>query len=255
MAREKRTGNKDKAIYPCPVAHESLPRHIAIIMDGNGRWAKERGLRRSKGHEAGVETVRTIVEHCSDWGIGVLTLYAFSSENWSRPAIEVNALMRLLRGYLRKERDRLNDENVKILAIGDIDRLSSAARKELDLSIELTKNNTGLILQLALSYGARDEIVRAVKKIVAGGIDGRISADNITEDVISNNLDTAGVADPDLLVRTAGEMRLSNFLLWQASYAEYYSTMVCWPDFDGRELGKAVEEYNKRKRTYGRVEE
>ncbi len=243
--------SNEDPIYPCPVDEDALPKHIAIIMDGNGRWAKEHNLRRTKGHEAGVETVRTIVEHCSSWGVEVLSLYAFSSENWNRPAIEVNALMMLLKTFLRKERDQLHQKNVKIVAIGDIERLPSAARKELELSIEKTEKNTGLILQLALSYGSRDEIVRATKKIAQMCVDGNLRIDDIDEELISNNLDTAGIPDPDLLIRTASEMRISNFMLWQISYAEYYSTKYYWPEFTGQCLAEAVEEFSSRLRKYG----
>ncbi|MHC4870779.1 MAG: isoprenyl transferase [Planctomycetota bacterium] len=248
-------GDKDISIQPCPVDKEFLPEHIAIIMDGNGRWAKERGLRRTKGHEEGADRVSSIVEHCSDWGVKVLTLYAFSSENWNRSTLEINALMLLLGKYLKKERDYLCRKNVKFRAIGDIDRLPSSARKELDLTFEATEHNTGLVFQLALSYGGRDEVVRAVRIIAEKCKDGSIEPKDIDEDTISGNLDTAGLPDPDLMIRTAGEMRLSNFLLWQASYAEYYCTDICWPDFDSSQLAKAVIDFSKRTRKYGGVVE
>ncbi|MBN1257718.1 MAG: isoprenyl transferase [Planctomycetes bacterium] len=231
-----------------------IPRHIAIIMDGNGRWAKAHGLSRRKGHEAGGERVREIVRTCGEWGIQVLTLYAFSSENWSRPAMEVKALMFLLRDYLQQEREELNKNNVRLMAIGNLERLPKAARKELDISMEYTSKNTGLILNLALSYGGRDEIVRVVQNLAGDCVEGRMRPAEITPEAISNRLDTAGLPDPDLIIRTAGEMRISNFLLWQASYAEYYATSAFWPDFSSEELAKAIAEYQRRTRKFGGLE-
>jgi undecaprenyl diphosphate synthase len=251
-AKGKNKGNEKAVEYlPCPLDVEAMPKHIAIIMDGNGRWAVENGMSRSKGHEAGVTTVHNIVRQCNRWNLKALTLYAFSSENWSRPKLEVNALMLLLRTYLKKERNELHEENVRVTAIGDIERLPRLARAEVDKTVELTANNTGLNLVLALSYGARDEIIRAVKSIAEDCRTGEIKVDEINEKLFSERLDTKGIPDPDLLVRTAGEMRISNFLLWQISYSEYYSTPVYWPDFTNKELVKAIEEYARRTRKFG----
>jgi undecaprenyl diphosphate synthase len=231
------------------------PRHIAIIMDGNGRWARERGLRRVKGHEAGAESVRRITRACGEWGVEVLTLYAFSTENWARPETEVKALMALLGRYLKGERRELMENNVRLRAIGDLERLSRSTRKELDAAIAALDGNTGLTLVLALSYGGRDEIVRAARHLARRCMAGEIDPGKITEESFSRALDTAAFPDPDLLVRTAGEMRISNFLLWQLSYAEYYSTPVLWPDFGRDQLAAAIAAYQKRRRTYGEVED
>ncbi|MFH0910308.1 MAG: isoprenyl transferase [Planctomycetota bacterium] len=245
-AREKSAGPS-----PAPVPPEALPRHIAIIMDGNGRWAQERGLPRRKGHAAGVETIREIVRAASEWKIHTLSLYAFSTENWKRPRAEIAALMLLLRNYLRKERDELHAENVRIRAIGDLDALPRPVRRELDKALDLTRENTGLTLVLALSYGARDEIVRAARKLAQRAVAGELAPESIDPALFSAALDTAGLPDPDLVIRTAGEMRLSNFLLWQSSYSEYYSTRVYWPDFNRGELVRAIRAYGRRIRTFG----
>ncbi|MHC4883751.1 MAG: isoprenyl transferase [Planctomycetota bacterium] len=228
-----------------------VPEHIAIIMDGNGRWAQARDLPRRKGHEAGVETIRDILKACNRWGVKVLTLYAFSSENWSRPRLEVEALMLLLRSYLQKEREELNRENVRLSAIGDLERLPKGARRELDKSIDTLSGNTGVHMVLALSYGSRDEILRATRVLARRCCAGDLSPEDIDETTFSGALDTAGLPDPDLLIRTAGEMRISNFLLWQISYAEYYSTPVFWPDFRSPELAAAILAYQERDRKYG----
>ncbi len=238
-----------------PFKPSPLPAHIAIVMDGNGRWARARGKPRIFGHRAGAESVRKIVKACGKWGIGCLTLYAFSTENWKRPEDEVSSLMGLLARYLRGEVDELNNNNVRLGAIGNIQRLPEGARNELERAIELLSSNTGLRLTLALSYGARDEITRAVRTLAARVRQGELIPEDICENDIASALDTAGLPDPDLMIRTAGEMRLSNFLLWQASYAEYFSTPVCWPDFDEAELAKAVLAFQSRTRKFGAVVE
>ncbi len=234
-----------------PVPAERLPGHIAIIMDGNGRWARQHGLPRHRGHEAGVEAVRRVVRTASAWGVEVLTLYAFSTENWRRSRAEVATLMRLLQRYLRRELQELQKNGVSVRAIGQVGRLPGAAREELDRAQERTRHNPGLKLVLALSYGGRDEIVRAARSLARAAAEGRLDPDDLDADRFAAALDTAGLPDPDLLIRTAGEMRISNFLLWQASYAEYYSTNVLWPDFDRDALAQAVAAYARRTRTFG----
>ncbi|MCX7784860.1 MAG: isoprenyl transferase [candidate division WOR-3 bacterium] len=226
-----------------------IPSHIAIIMDGNGRWAKKRGLPRYFGHRKGVEAVRTTVKACAEFGIKYLTLYVFSSENWERPASEVNKLMQLLQELLVKEEPELNKNNVKVKAIGQLDRLPTEVRKNLDYLINKTQNNTGLVLVLALSYGSRAEIADAIRKIPANEIK------NLTSDNFRQYLYDTELPDPDLLIRTGGEKRLSNFLLWQSAYTELYFTDVLWPDFNKKELWKAIEDFSKRKRRFGRISE
>lgn len=236
-----------------PFDREAIPTHIAIVMDGNGRWAKARGRTRIAGHLQGSEAVRTVVRTCCEWGVKYLTLYAFSSENWIRPAAEVSALMALLQEYLRKETEELHRNNIRLKAIGDRERLSRASRRELDRAIKRLADNSGLTLILALSYGARDELVRALRSLSRQVARGEMTPEDISEEAVSQALDTAGIPDPDLVIRTAGEMRLSNFLLWQASYAEYYSTPVYWPDFGPQELAKAIAEFQGRTRKFGQV--
>ena len=236
-----------------PIGPDRLPAHIAIIMDGNGRWAKRRNLPRTAGHEAGVEAVRKVVRASAELGVKYLTLYTFSVENWKRPREEVEALMRLLTKTTRREIDELNRNNVRLITTGRIDGLSLARRKVLDLAIKKTKKNTGLVLNLALNYGGRTEIIDAVKAIALGVMAGNIHPGEINETLFSNYLYTAGLPDPDLLIRTSGEMRISNFLLWQTSYTEMYITDVLWPDFGRRELFEAIIEYQKRERRFGRV--
>jgi len=224
-----------------------LPRHIAIIMDGNGRWARKRGLPRIFGHRAGVATVRSIVEACADMGIEVLTLYAFSTENWLRPKGEVKGLMAILRKYLRRELATMMRNNIRLRTIGDPSHLDAATRQELKETIKRTEKNEGMILNLALNYGGRGEIVHAVHRLLEQGVR------TVDEKTISEHLYTAGLPDPDLLIRTSGEMRLSNFLLWQTAYSEFYVTPVLWPDFTPLDLKKALAEYEKRERRFGTV--
>lgn len=238
-----------KSPSPAP----QTPRHVAIIMDGNGRWAAARGKPRVYGHKAGAESVRRVVEACGEWGVGRLTLYAFSTENWKRPRAEVTALMSLLARYLRGEVESLNRNRVRLSVIGDLSALPKSTRRELDKAIAALAGNTGLNLTLALNYGSRDEIVRAARQLAARAAAGELDPEALTEAEFAAALDTAGMDDPDLVIRTGGEMRLSNFLLWQASYAEFYSTSVCWPDFDRDRLAEAFAAFNARERRYGGV--
>lgn len=224
-------------------------------MDGNGRWAKQRGLPRIAGHSEGVESVRDTVEACGQLGVDYLTLYAFSTENWKRPKDEVSLLMRLLLKALKDETDRLHTNNVRIRAIGDISALPAAVQRELQEDIEKTSNNTGLTLLLALSYSGRWEIIRAVKRIVQEASAGRVLEDAIDERFITSFLTTAGIPDPDLLIRTSGEFRLSNFLLWQIAYTEIFITSKYWPAFRRDELYAGIREYQRRERRFGMVSE
>ena len=232
-----------------------LPRHIACIMDGNGRWAKARGKNRVIGHREGVRSVRDVTEACAQLGVGYLTLYTFSTENWNRPKAEVTALMELLVRTLRKEAERLHDNGIRLHAIGDLDRLPARGRRELDESQALTAGNTRMTLTLALSYGARWEITEAVRRLAALAAAGEIEPSAIDEARISDALLTAGMPDPDLLIRTAGEMRVSNFLLWQIAYTEMVVTETAWPDFRRAALYDAVRAYQDRDRRFGRVAE
>jgi undecaprenyl diphosphate synthase len=230
-----------------------VPTHIAIIMDGNGRWAKERNLPRALGHRAGVETIRRIVKECNKLGVKYLTLYAFSTENWNRPLEEVDALMKLLVEYLKNEFEELNANDVVINSIGNISKLPQICRTELNCAYEKTKNNKGLILNLALNYGGRNEIVEAVKEISLDLMNKKISKDEITEDLFSKYMYTKGMPDPDLIIRPSGELRLSNFLLWQSAYSEFWFSDINWPDFHEKQLRSAIADYQKRDRRFGKV--
>ena len=232
---------------------KALPQHVAIIMDGNGRWARERGLPRVRGHEAGVETVRAITEEAMRLGIGQVTLYTFSAQNWGRPTVEVGGLMRLLRRYLVDERDELMKHEIRLAAIGRRDRLPRGVRRELEKTEELTAANPRFTLCLALNYGSRNEIVDAIRAIAADAASGTLAPGAIDEATVSSYLYTAGMPDPDLLIRTAGELRVSNFLLWQISYAEFYVTPVCWPEFREEQFHEALRAYARRKRTFGLI--
>jgi undecaprenyl diphosphate synthase len=231
--------------------NEKQPCHIAMIMDGNGRWAKKRFLPRTAGHKAGVEALREIVKECSNLKIKHLTLYAFSTENWKRPKLEVETLMTLLSTYLKKEVPKLNENNIKITTIGKIDELPNSCIEEINKAVKLTKDNTGLNLNLALNYGSRSDIKNSVIDIVKDFKDGKINIEDITEDTITNYLSTKSIPDPDLIIRTSGEQRLSNFLMWEAAYSEFYFTDVAWPDFSANELKKAIEVYQNRDRRFG----
>ena len=232
-----------------------VPRHVAVIMDGNGRWARKKGHPRVFGHKHGAERVREIVEQAGQIGVQVLTLYAFSDENWLRPLEEVGAIMHLLEHYLRKERQALLEKNVRFRVIGDLSRLSPQLRKLLEETRMLLADNDGLTLCVAISYGGRAEIVRAIRRIAEKVSSGELRPDDINQDLLSHHLDTAGLPDPDLLIRTSGELRLSNFLLWQSAYAEFYFSEVMWPDFDRNEFKKAISAFAARERRYGNTSE
>jgi len=236
------------------LARERLPRHIAIIMDGNGRWAKQRDLPRVRGHERGAQTVRGIVTHCARLGIEALTLYSFSTENWKRPRDEVDFLMGLYVRYLIAERDMIMNNNLRFMHVGRRAGLPEAVLKEMDKTIELSSGNTGLKLCLALNYGSRDEIVDAVRLIAKQVQDGKLGPSDIDERLISSSLYTAALPDPDLLIRTASEHRVSNFLLWQISYAELYVCEKLWPDFGPDDLNTAIRDYAGRERRLGAVD-
>lgn len=233
--------------------NKTLPRHIAIIMDGNGRWAKQQNKPRLYGHKVGVESVQAIVESATDFGVQVLTLYAFSTENWKRPSDEVGGLMGLLKNYLQKELSRMLTNKIRLTCIGDIAKLPRDVRDVLEKTIHDTAKNDKLILNLALSYGGRSELVRAIRNIADEVNSGSIQSDDIDEKLIDNHLYTAGLPEPDLLIRTGGEARLSNFLLWQASYSEIYFTDVMWPEFRKQAFSDAITEYQRRERRFGRT--
>lgn len=233
----------------------NVPQHIAIILDGNGRWAKSKGMPRNYGHAQGSKNVERICEEAWRMGIKYLTVYAFSTENWNRPQDEVDALMKLLRNYMKTCLKTAKKNDMKIRVIGNLKRLDEDIRTRIAELEEATRENGGLNFQIAINYGSRDEIVRAVRRLAADCTEGKIDAGEIDEQIFARYLDTAGIPDPDLLIRTSGELRLSNFLLWQLAYTEFYFTDVLWPDFTKEELIKAVEYYNGRDRRYGGVKE
>ncbi|HOG11989.1 MAG: isoprenyl transferase [Smithellaceae bacterium] len=233
------------------IDQNQLPRHIAIIMDGNGRWAKQHAMGRIRGHKKGAQAVRTTVTACRELGISCLTLFAFSSENWGRPGEEVSALMNLLADYLDKEAPTMQKQEIRLTTIGDIDRLYAPVREKLLEVQKLTRQNNKMVLNLALSYGSRDEILAAVKKMLADSREGKLSPDSVDQDVFERYLYTSGMPDPDLLIRTSGEYRISNFLLWQMAYTELYFTDVLWPDFKKDDLLKAIAAYQSRERRFG----
>ena len=238
------TGNLDK---------DKLPKHVAIIMDGNGRWAKKHLLSRIKGHEKGSEAVRTIVRASREIGIAYLTLYAFSTENWQRPKSEVDALMTLLVRFLKSEQKELAENDIRLHVIGQMERLPANVQRALRETMHLTRNNSALQLNLALSYGSRAEIIRMARKLAQKSKNGEIDADAIDDDTVAQHLYTKGIPDPDLLIRTSGEMRVSNFLLWQIAYSEIYVTSTYWPDFGKDEFLDIMMAYQKRERRFGRV--
>lgn len=231
----------------------SVPRHVAIIMDGNGRWAQQRGMRRIRGHHAGAQSVRRIVEACRYLGVEVLTLYAFSEQNWSRPQDEVSGLMTLFDFYIKRERVRLEKNGVRMRVIGDRDKLSKRLRGAIQNLENYTAHNDKLLLQVAVSYGGREEILRASQKLAQAVADGELRPSDITEEAFEQYLFTSGTPDPDLIIRTSGEMRISNFLLWQLAYSEIHVTDVLWPDFDEREFVRAMESFSRRERRFGKT--
>jgi undecaprenyl diphosphate synthase len=230
-----------------------MPVHVAIIMDGNGRWARQRLLNRVQGHEKGAETVRTIVRACREIGISHLTLYAFSTENWQRPKIEVQALMKLLEHFLESEQDELVENDIRLNTIGEAERLTTGAREALARVMRLTETNKAMTLHLALSYGSRSEIVRMVQILAQKVRSGEIDPRDITEDLVAHHLYTGKIPDPDILIRTSGEMRISNFLLWQIAYTEIFVTPTLWPDFSREEFLGILTEYQQRDRRFGKI--
>lgn len=234
---------------------DKLPKHLAIIMDGNGRWAKQKGMLRVFGHENGTKAVRETVEASAKMGIENLTLYAFSTENWNRPKLEVDTLMKLLVNSLKNELPTLQNNNIKLSTIGNTNQLPESARKQLDEVIEITKNNTRMTLTLALSYGSREEIVSAVKAISEKIKTNNLEISDISESTINQHLYTSNLPDVDLVIRTSGEQRISNFLLWQVAYAEFYYTDILWPDFREKDLHEAIISYQKRERRFGKTSE
>lgn len=227
-----------------------LPVHIAMVMDGNGRWAAKRGLPRLAGHRAGTENLRRVIRACVEFGIKYLTIYAFSTENWGRPKEEVDGLMQILADVIDRELEELNEEGAQLHHIGHLDRLSPELRAKVQHAVEVTRNNDRLVLNLAFNYGGRDEIVCAIQEMIKEGI----RPEDVTPEVVSQHMFTAGMPDPDLIIRTSGEMRMSNFLTWQSAYSEWYFTPTYWPDFDRDELRKALVEYSRRDRRYGRID-
>jgi undecaprenyl diphosphate synthase len=232
---------------------DNFPQHIAIIMDGNGRWAERRGLPRIMGHRAGIKTAERIVKASQDLGVKILTLYTFSTENWKRPKKEVSALLKILADFLRKDDKRISKYNICLKVIGRIDELPRALRISLSKAIKATGNNDGLIVNLAINYGGRPEIVDAVRKIAQDVLKGELPLENIDEEIFSRYLYTSGLPDPDIIIRTGGEFRLSNFLLWQASYSEFYISKKLWPDFTHRDLELAINALKRRERRFGDV--
>ncbi len=233
---------KDKKAPP-----SKIPAHIGIIMDGNGRWAQARGLPRLAGHRAGTENLRRVIEACIEFGIKYLTIYAFSTENWGRPLEEIQGLMKIIEDVIERELEELNDQGVQLRHLGRLDRLKPGLRQRVLNAVEVTKHNDRLILNIAFNYGGRDEIVCAIQRMINDGV----KAEDVTDELVSQYMFTAGVPDPDLIIRTSGELRSSNFLIWQGAYSEWYFPATYWPDFDKEELRRALEDYSQRQRRYG----
>jgi undecaprenyl diphosphate synthase len=238
---------------PADLQRERLPRHVAVIMDGNGRWAKQRGLPRVMGHRRGVDALKELLRCCRDWGIEALTVYAFSTENWNRPSEEVEFLMTLFERVIKRELAEMMQENVRINVAGNLAALSTSLRAEMEQAMELTANNQGIHFTVATNYGGRQEILHACRAIATQVQQGTLQADDIDEAVFEGHLYTSGICDPDLLIRTSGEMRLSNFLLWQMAYGEIYVTNTLWPDFDREEFHRALYAYQQRDRRFGKL--
>ncbi len=244
---------KESEIKSRIIENGNIPRHVAIIMDGNGRWAQNRGRPRVYGHQQGMKSVREVVEGCRELGCEVLTLYAFSEENWNRPRKEIVALMRLLQNYIDKEKKKLRDNGIRVGCIGRLEKLSEGPRNAIQDAIEYTSDQNQMLLNLAVSYGSRTEIVDALRRVSREVAEGRLAVEDIDEQRLNQALYTADLPDPDLLIRTSGEMRLSNFLLWQIAYTEIYITDVLWPDFRKHNLYEAVADFQKRERRFGKV--
>ena len=238
---------------PNDLLRERMPRHVAVIMDGNGRWAKRRAMPRIMGHRKGVDVLKDLLRCCRDWGIEALTAYAFSTENWGRPTEEVEFLMTLFERVLRKELREMMKENVQIRFVGNLEMLPNSLREEIDRAVEETRVNTGIQFTIATNYGGRQEILQACRSIAAAVKDGTLALEDIDESIFERNLYTSGICDPDLLIRTSGEMRISNFLLWQMAYAEIYVTDTMWPDFDRAQFHTALRDYQSRERRFGKV--
>jgi len=252
---KKKGSASDEQIKELVKKSGEIPIHIAIIMDGNGRWAKKRGLPRVAGHKRGVDTVKEIVEACAGIGVKFLTLYTFSTENWKRPKDEVSTLMRLLLNSLRDRVNELNDNDIRLTTIGNIDALPVAVKKQLEFDIDRTKNNKKMVLNLALSYSGRWELLEAIKQITDSAVQGKIKIEDIDEKFVSSFLTTKDIPDPDLVIRTSGEFRVSNFLLWQIAYSEFIITETLWPDFSKFDLYDAIKVFQKRERRFGKVSE
>lgn len=246
-------GEKETVDNNIEIDMENIPKHIAIIMDGNGRWAKKRKLPRTMGHKAGVETIRRVLKEADKLGVKYMTLYAFSTENWKRPKDEVNALMKLLIQYLRQEINELHKNGVKINVLGDISKLPLECQKEINSSVVKTENNTGITMNIALNYGGRDEIIRATKLIVEDILSGKIKKEDIDDKIFEEHLYTKRIPDPDIIIRPSGEQRLSNFLLWQCAYSEFWYSDICWPDFKEEDLRKAIYDFQNRDRRFGGI--
>jgi undecaprenyl diphosphate synthase len=240
---------RKKTETPPPLPLDRIPQHVAVIMDGNGRWARSRGLPRMAGHRAGSENIRGIIQRFADYDVRYLTLYAFSTENWERPNDEVKGLMRLLSRFLKRETQHLHENGIRLVHLGDLSPLKPKLQQEVRDAIALTSKNDKMTLAIAFNYGGRAEIVEAVRRIVAEGI----AADDITEELVAGFMTTAGLPDPDLVIRTAGEMRISNFLLWQSAYAEFYSLPTYWPDFDVPQIDECLASYAQRERRFGAI--
>ncbi|WP_297518813.1 isoprenyl transferase [uncultured Clostridium sp.] len=243
-------GRKNGKEEEVAIDMDRIPKHIAIIMDGNGRWAKVRGLARTMGHRAGTETIRRVLRECDKLSVEYLTLYAFSTENWKRPKDEVNAIMKLLVEFLRKEIRGLNENNVKITTIGDLTKIPEFCQTEIEMAKNLTKNNTGVVLNVAFNYGGRDEIVRAIKKCLE---DKSLNPKDLTEEKFEKYLDTNGMPDPEIIIRPSGEQRISNYLLWQCAYSEFWYSNINWPDFKEEDLREAIYDFQNRDRRFGGV--
>ncbi len=244
---------KDTTKEKIQIDMERIPAHIAIIMDGNGRWAKQRKLPRTMGHRAGMKNIKMMVEESSNLGVKYLTLYAFSTENWKRSKEEVGALMDLVVEFINKEFEELHRNNVKLNSIGDISKLPEKSKAAVENAMYKTRNNTGLTLNIALNYGGRDEIVKGVKEIAKEVLEGKLQVDNIDDKIISDHLYTSGMPDPDIVIRPSGELRLSNYLLWQSAYSEFWFSNINWPDFTKEDLRRAISDFQKRDRRFGGV--